>query len=126
MMASEPDETRLEEARGYLAEYLADEDIHGGESRSWFGELAEYVMQLPLGDPLITRAVVYLQPFLDDDERVDCAMYPGGAAVRFIEQDWGGDLRTYLAGFIDAMGHDYIRWQAILTHAGDEARWTLG
>jgi hypothetical protein len=82
-------------------------------------------MQLPLDDPLITRAVVYLQPFLDDDERVESAMYPGGETVRFIEQGWGGDLRTYFAGFVDAMGHDHVRWQAILTQAGDEARWTL-
>jgi hypothetical protein len=106
-MGSEPDETRLEEARGYLAEYLADEDIHGGESRSWFGELAEYAMQLPPDDPLITRTVVYLQPFLDDDERVEGAMYPGGEAVRFIEQGWGGDLGTYLAGFVEAMGRSW-------------------
>jgi hypothetical protein len=82
-------------------------------------------MQLPLDDSLITRAVVYLQPFLDDDERVECAMYPGGEAAKFIEQGWGGDLRTYLTGFVDAMSYDYVRWQAILTHGGEEARWTL-
>ena len=43
-------------------------------------------MQLPLGDLLITRAAIYLQPFLDDDERVECAMYPFGEAVKFMEQ----------------------------------------
>jgi hypothetical protein len=124
-MASEPDETRLEKARGYLAEYLADEDIHGGGSRSWFGELGKYVMRLPLDDQLVTRAAVYLQPFLDDDERVECAMYPGGEAVKFIERGWGGDLRTYLTGFVDAMGRDHARWQTMLRDTGESARWTL-
>lgn len=125
MMASEPDDTRLDDAKGYLADYLADEEIHGVESQIWFGELGDYVLQLPLDDQLIARSALYLQPFLDDDERVECAMYPGGAAVKFIARGWGGDFRAYLAGFVDAMGRDHDRWLAILRHAGENARWTL-
>lgn len=34
MTTDKPGQTRLELARGYLAEYLADEDIFGGESTS--------------------------------------------------------------------------------------------
>jgi hypothetical protein len=121
----EPDETRLELARGYLAEYLADEDTFGGESHIWFGQLGEYVEQLALDDELIAKATIYLQPFLDDDWRVECAMYPAGEAVNFIEQGWGGDLCKYLEGFVDAMGHDHLRWQAMLRETGENARWTL-
>jgi len=124
-MASQPDETRLEEAKSYLAEYLADEDIHGDQSQIWFGELGDYVLQLPLDNQLIARSAAYLQPFLDDDERVECAMYPGGAAVKFIERGWGGDFHTYLTGFVDAIGRDHARWQTILKHDGESARWTL-
>jgi hypothetical protein len=125
MMASAPDDTWLDEARGYLSDYLADEEIHGNESQEWFGELGEYVARLPLDDQLITKAAVYLEPFLDDDERVECAMYPGGEAVKFIAQGWGGDHRAYLTGFVDAMGRDHARWQAMLRDVGEGARWTL-
>lgn len=125
MMASAPDNTRLEEARDYLADYLVDEDIHGDESRDWFEELGEYVTRLPLDDQLIVKAAVYLQPFLDDDERLECAMYPGGQAVNFIEAGWGGDLGAYLTGVVGAMGRDHARWQAMLKDVGEGARWTL-
>jgi hypothetical protein len=98
----EPDETRLELARGYLAEYLADEDIFGGKSHVWFVQLGEYVEQLAPNDELIVKAAIYLQPFLDKDWRVECAMYPAGEAVNVIEQGWGGDLRKYVEGFVEA------------------------
>jgi hypothetical protein len=122
----EPDETRLGLARGYLAEYSADEDIFGGKSHVWFVQLGEYVeQQLALDDELITKAAIYLQPFLDEDWRVECAMYPAGEAVNFIEQGWGGDLRKYVEGFVEAIGRDHLRWQAMLRKAGENARWTL-
>lgn len=82
-------------------------------------------MQLPLDDEVITKAAVYLQPFLDDDDRIECAMYPVGSAVQFIEQGWGGDPRKYVQGFVDAMGRDYARWQAMVREAGEDARRTL-
>jgi hypothetical protein len=59
MSADQPEETRLELAKGYLAEYLADEDGHGDRSQIWFGQLGEYVMQLPLGDEVIAKAAVW-------------------------------------------------------------------
>jgi hypothetical protein len=121
----EPDETRLELARGYLAEYLADEDIFGGKSHVWFVQLGEYVEQLALDDELIVKAAIYLQPFLDEDWRVECAMYPAGEAVNFIEQGWGDDLRKYVEGFVEAMARDHLRWHAILSKDGENARWTL-
>jgi hypothetical protein len=46
-MASQPGETRLKEARSYLAECVADEDTHGGRSQIWFDQLSDYVLQLP-------------------------------------------------------------------------------
>jgi hypothetical protein len=106
---------------------FADEDIHGDQSQIWFGELTlgDYVLQLPLDDQLIARSAAYLQPFLGDDERVECAMYPGGAAVRLIERGWGGDFRAYLTGFVDAIGRDHARWQTILKHDRESACWTL-
>ena len=125
MTIDEADETRLELARGYLAEYLADEEIHGDEAKLWFERLGKYVEQLPLDDEVIAKSVVYLQPFLDDDWRVECAMYPMGAAVEFIEQGWGSDVREYVEGFVDAMGRDHLRWQAIVREDGENARWTL-
>jgi hypothetical protein len=124
-MPSTPDEQRLEEARGYLADYLYDEDIHGEESQDWFAELGNYVEELLPDDPLILKAATYLQPFLDDDERIECAMYPNGEAVKYIDQGWGGDLRSYLAGLLNAMGHDHARWEAIVAERGQAARWIL-
>jgi hypothetical protein len=121
-----PDPSRLEQARDYLADFLYDEDFHGDAGQDWFIELSGYVDQLSADDPLIVKAAVYLQPFLDDDDRIECAMYPGGECIRFIEQRWGGDLRSYLAGLVDAMGRDHARWGALLADQGQAARWTLG
>ena len=63
MTTAEAEGTRLELARGYLAEYLADEEIRGHEAKLWFEQLGKYVEQLPLNDELISKAAIYLQPF---------------------------------------------------------------
>jgi len=126
-MTSDPDEKQgLEAARGYLADFLRDEEFHGTESEDWFVELGEYVDQLPLEDVLIMRAAVYIRPFLDDDERIECAMYPDGDGIKFVEQGWGGDLREYLTDFLYAVGRDHARWEGIIARHGEAARWVLG
>ena len=120
------DTARLDAARGYLADYLSDEDCHGDESTEWFSGLCRYVNELPLTDPLVVRATECLQPFLDDDDRIDCAMYPAGEAVAFLEKSWGGGYHDYLTGFLSAMEQDSARWQEAVAAAGDDATWTLG
>jgi hypothetical protein len=114
---------RLEDARSYLADWLGDEDIHGEASLAWFAGLADYARELPLSHPLTRRAAVFLQPFLEDDERVEGAMYPGGKFVQFIQQGWGGDYLEYLTALIDALGYDFLTWQAMLFEDGDAAIW---
>jgi hypothetical protein len=114
---------RLVAGRGYLADYLHDEEWHGKESEEWFSALADYVDSLTLSDDLIVRATAYLQPFLDDEDRIDCAMYPAGEAVRFLEQAWGGDFRAYLEKFVSAMSADHQRWLEILERDGPAAQW---
>jgi hypothetical protein len=120
------DEDRLDQARGYLGDYLGDEEWFGGESRDWFLALDAYVQALPLDDPRIVEAAEYLQPFLDDDDRIDGLMYPVGAAVHHIEDSgWGGDHDRYLTGFVAALGEDWRRWQQMVTEKGDAAEWRM-
>lgn len=118
------DEERLTRARDYLSDYLADEDWFGEEAAEWFDTLGDYVSALPLDDPRLMEAVRYLQPFLDDDDRIDSAMYPGGAAVSYIEYtDWGGGHDRYLTGFIAATSRDWQQWQQQLSELNDAAEW---
>lgn len=116
---------RVEDARSYIADWLGDEDFHGEESLAWFSNLADYARELPLNHLLTRPAAVFLQPFLEDDDRIYAAMYPGGEAVQFIEQGWGGGFLEYLTGLIDALGDDYLTWQAVVFEDGDAARWTV-
>jgi hypothetical protein len=71
------DEDRLDRAHGYLGDYLGDEEWFGDESRDWFLALDAYVQALPLDDPRIVGAAEYLQPFLDDDDRIDSVICSG-------------------------------------------------
>lgn len=116
-------EERLEAARGYLSDYLSDEDCHGDDSTEWFDA---HVASLPLEDPRIAESAQYLKPFLDDDSRIDCAMYPAGAAVGYIEDaGWGGDFDSYLTGFVGAIGQDWRSWQDLIAVHGESAEWRL-
>jgi hypothetical protein len=102
---------RLKDAREFLADHLGDETYHFEEdddekAQPWWHARGDYVDALPLDDPRLAQIAEYLTPFLDDDERVECTMDPGGATITYIEDpDWGGDHDLWLTGFVKAPTH---------------------
>jgi hypothetical protein len=88
--------------------------------------LAHYVNALPSDDLLCSRLSVCLEPFIVDDERIECAMYPVGEAITYLENEvQGGDFRSYVEGLVCAIEQDHNRWVAHVAIAGDAASWTL-
>jgi hypothetical protein len=120
------EEQRIRDARDYLEDWLRDEDVFGDESLDWFDALAVHVANLSLSDTRVMLAAVALQPFLDDDDRIDCTMYPDGSAIRYVEETgWGSDYDAYLTGFVDALAQDWQRWRSMVDHDGEDAAWRL-
>ena len=117
-------------ARSYLAAWVSDEDYWAEsepDSREWFAALSAYVLSLPLTDARLEVAERCLQPFLDDDERVDAALYPAGYAVSFVEKtSWGGEFDAYLGGFLVALERDHQLWVRAVELDGPTAVWSFG
>lgn len=113
-------------ARAFLADWFYDEDyFETPESIAWFEALADFIAALPLDDQRIVAATRYVAPlFEDDDGRIEAVIYPGGAAVRFVENHgWGADFDAYFTRFVDKLGRDWATWQALVAREGAEARW---
>jgi hypothetical protein len=88
--------------------------------------MADYENDMPSDDPLCTRLSVCLEPFIVDDERIECAMYPVGEAITYLEEEAPeGDFRFYIEGLVCAIEQDHNRWIAHVAVAGDAASWTL-
>lgn len=96
------------------------------ESIEWFAELADFITALPLDDQRIVAATRYVAPlFEDDDDRIEAAIYPAGAAIHFVEEHgYGADFDAYFERFIDKLGRDWATWQAIVARDGADARWS--
>ncbi|GAA0639401.1 hypothetical protein GCM10010174_71860 [Kutzneria viridogrisea] len=115
----------LDDARGYLGDFLYDEDWFDDDAiQDWFNALGEHVHALPLTHPHVRAAARYLRPFLDDDERIGALIYPDGKAIQYIERhEPGGDFDDYLTGFLDAVAIDWRAWRDLEEHFGTHARW---
>lgn len=114
-------------AREFLADWFRDEDsFETPESIEWFGELADFITALPLDDQRVVAATRYVMPlFEDDDDRIEAAIYPVGAAIRFVEEHgWGADFAACFDRFLDKLGRDWATWQAIVARDGADARWS--
>lgn len=114
------------EARDYLADDLdaEGEDWEGNED--WFSELADHLRGLPPQHPLCLRLAVCLEPFLVDDDRIECLMYPRGEAVTFMENQTPFiDFDVYLNNLTRAIEADHRRWLSHAEDAGTSASWTL-
>lgn len=119
---------RAAEARDYLRDWLAGEDYWARAepgSLDWFGGLADHVARLAPEDPRLLSAEICLEPFLEDDPRIDSAIYPAGYAITYVAKTpWGGDFDEYLAGFLAALRRDHALWQRAVELDGAGARWT--
>jgi hypothetical protein len=117
----------LAPGRSYLAAWLSDEDYWAEsepDSKEWFAALAEFILSLPLSDARLELAQRYLQPFLDDDERIGAALYPAGFAISYVETtSWGGEFATYLGGFLAALERDHALWARAVELDGSAAVW---
>ncbi|WP_211763009.1 hypothetical protein [Kutzneria sp. CA-103260] len=115
----------LENARGYLSDFLHNEDWFDDDGiQDWFNNLGRYVAALPLTHPHIRAAAQYLRPFLEDDDCIDGLLYPCGAAICYIERRRpGGDLDDYLSGFLKALAIDWRTWRDVTEHFGAQAHW---
>lgn len=114
------------EARDFLSDWFRDEDsFETPESFAWFADLADFIVALPLDDRRIVAATRYVIPLFEDDEdRIEGAIYSGGAAVRFVEDlGWGADFDAYFSRFVDRLGRDWASWQAMVARHGPNARW---
>lgn len=116
-------------ARRYLAAWFSDEDYWTEaepDSAEWFVALAAYALSLPLADERLDVAERCLQPFLDDDEGVETALYPDGYAVSFVEKTaWGGEFDVYLGGFLTALERDHLLWVRAVELDGPRAVWSF-
>lgn len=98
------------EARDYLTDHLnlEAEDRPGAEA--WYYGLEDHLRALDRDHPICSRLAVALEPFLNDDERIECTMYPLGDAVTFLEQQSpGGLFDAYLEGLTCAIEADHER-----------------
>lgn len=114
------------EARNYLADDLSLEAEEHPDDEDWYSELESHLRGLDPSHPICTRLAVALEPFLNDEERIECAMYPLGEAVTFMdEQSPGGSFDAYLEGLTSAIEADHQRWVKHVADAGAAASWTL-
>ncbi|GAA4033317.1 hypothetical protein GCM10023063_16100 [Arthrobacter methylotrophus] len=99
------------EARDYLSDHLNLEAEEHPADEDWYYALEDHLLALEPSHPICTRLAVALEPFLNDDERIDCTMYPQGKAVNFLdEQSPRGSFSTYLEGLTSAIEADHERW----------------
>ena len=98
--------TSVTATRDYLSDFFYDEENPSPGAEEWFVGLSEFIKNLPPHDPTLAEAVEPVRPFLEDDDRIDCLMYPLGAAVDFVESGWGGDFEDYFSGFVAALNED--------------------
>lgn len=114
------------EARDYLADDLDAEGESNEGAADWYADLADHLRGLSPEHPLCMRLGVSLEPFLVDDDRIECLMYPLGEAVAFLEnQAPFVDFDTYLENLTVAIEADHRRWLAHVAAAGNSASWTL-
>lgn len=114
------------EARDYLADYLDAEADDWEGYEAWYYELADHLRRQPPEHSLCLRLAVCLGPFLIDDDRVECLMYPVGEAVTFTENQTPTiGFEPYLESLTAAIEADHTRWLAHLETAGTAASWTL-
>ncbi|MEO3931444.1 hypothetical protein WMO79_01335 [Micrococcaceae bacterium Sec7.4] len=114
------------EARDYLTDHLnLEAEEHPGHE-DWYYELEDHLAALGADHSICRRLAVALEPFLNDDERIECTMYPIGEAITFLEQEPpGGPFTAYLEGLTSAIEADHGRWVKHVAAAGDAAAWTL-
>ena len=111
-------------ARDYLADDLGLESEDHPDYEEWFEGLVGYLGQLSPDDELCVRLADCLQPFLDDDQRLDGTLYPNGSGFHFMETESpGGDFRRYLDGLVTCLERDYQRWLIHVSRAGGRAEW---
>ena len=113
------------EARDYLTDHLnLEAEEHPGDE-DWYYALEDHLAALGADHAICRRLTVALEPFLNDDERIECAMYPLGDAVTFLdEQSPGGAFDAYLEGLTSAIEADHMRWTRHVAAAGSAAAWT--
>lgn len=116
-MSGAGDKERIEGTRVWLSSYFADEEGWSEDAEAtvglaeWFDDLAEYVQALPIENTLLQKAAIYMRPVTDGEPGFDClVMYFEGAAVHYLEDNWGGDFHTFFAAFVEALGKDYEDW----------------
>lgn len=115
-------------------DYLADDFDAQGED--WDGEYAEdyvgfaaYLRSMPGDDDVCERLAAALKPFLDNDSRVDGALYPDGDAMRFMVRHVpptdANERYTYAQMFTACAENDHARWVAAIAEQGGTAAWTV-
>ncbi len=121
-----PDPSALEKSRGFLADWLRDEDYFETQaSIDSFGALADHVATIPLDDPRARSIARYVEPLLaDEGDRIEGVLYPDGAAVRYVEEtEWGGDPDDYVEAFLEALRQDFTAWSDLVRRDGEAAAW---
>jgi hypothetical protein len=117
---------RRAEARDYLGDDLQMEAEEHPEDEEWYLELADWLRGLSVSDVICEQLAVVLAPFLDDDDRIDGAMYPAGQAVSYMDSGpAGGDYRAYIEQLLEGLTRDYQRWIEHVATTGDFAAWSL-
>lgn len=114
------------EARDYLADDLdaEGEDWEGDED--WYSQLADHLRGLPPEHPLCLRLAICLEPFLVNEDRLECTMYPLGKAVTYMDRQTPTiDFDVYLEDLTAAIEADHRRWVSHVVAAGNSASWTL-
>lgn len=113
------------EARDYLTDHLnLEAEEHPGKE-DWYYELENYLAALEPDHSICRRLAVALEPFLNDDDRIECTIYPLGDAVTFLDkQTPSGSFDAYLEGLTSAIESDHARWVSHVATAGAAAAWT--
>ena len=113
-------------ARDYISDDLSIEAEEHPEDEEWFDGLVLFVDSLKFDDNICVRLAVCLEPFLEDDDRLDGTLYPAGKGFEFLEEaDRSGDFRDYLEGLVEALENDHRRWLTHVAEAGVDAQWRI-
>jgi hypothetical protein len=78
------------EARDYLTDHLDLEAEEPPDAEDWHCDLEDHLRALDRNHPVCGRLAVVLEPFSNDDDRINCTMYPLGGAVIFLEEQSPG------------------------------------
>jgi hypothetical protein len=113
-------------ARDYISDELSIEAEEHPESEESFDGLVSFVDTLQSDDKICVRLAICIEPFLEDDDRLDGTHYRAGVGFEYLEEtDPSGDYREYLEGLVEALQIDHRRWLAHLAEAGNNAEWRI-